>query len=244
MARIFITGAADGLGQLTARELIARGHHVVLHARSKERGSEAIGKLPGAETVITGDLGNISQTIELASKVNALGFFDAVIQNAGVYRTNSKELLTVNTLAPYILTSLIQKPKRLIYLSSGMQAGGRFNPESFNTAMNGVTYSDTKLHVLMLCKAIARKWSEVFSNAVNPGWVATKMGGPGATDDLKKGYETQVWLAVSNDDKAKLSGHFFYHQKQIAAKREADDVVLQEKFLHFCTELTGVSLGN
>ncbi len=241
MARIFITGSADGLGLLTARELIAKGHQVLLHARSEKRGLDAIEKLPGAEAVVTGDLGNISQTIELASKVNALGTFDAVIQNAGVYHTTSKELLTVNTLAPYILTSLIQKPQRLIYLSSGLQAGGRFNPESFKATMNGVTYSDTKLHVLMLCKAITRKWTDVYANAVNPGWVATKMGGPGAPDDLKKGYETQVWLAVSNDDKAKVSGHFFYHQKQIAANKEADDVLLQEKFLNLCKELTGVS---
>ncbi len=241
MARIFITGSADGLGQLAARELIAKGHQVLLHARSEKRGLEAIEKLPGAETVVTGDLGNISQTIELASKVNALGTFDAVIQNAGVYQTTSKDLLTVNTLAPYILTSLIQKPQRLIYLSSGMQAGGRFNPEGFKATMNGVTYSDTKLHVLMLCKAITRKWTDVYANAVDPGWVATKMGGPGANDDLIKGYETQVWLAVSNDEKAKVSGHFFYHQKQIAANKEADDVLLQEKFLNLCKELTGVS---
>jgi NAD(P)-dependent dehydrogenase (short-subunit alcohol dehydrogenase family) len=242
VAKIFITGSADGLGHLTAKDLIAKGHQVVIHARSEKRGLEAMKKLPGAENVVTGDLGNISQTIELASKVNALGTFDAVIQNAGVYHTTSKELLTVNTLAPYILTSLIQKPARLIYLSSGLQSGGRFNPESFKATMNGVTYSDTKLHVLMLCKAITRKWTNVYANAVNPGWVATKMGGPGAPDDLKKGYETQVWLAVSNDDKAKVSGHLFYHQKQIAANKVADDVQLQEKFLHLCQELTGVSL--
>lgn len=243
MARIFITGSADGLGQLTAKELIAKRHQVVLHARNERRGLEAMEKLPGAETVVTGDLGNISQTIALASKVNALGTFDAVIQNAGVYRTTSQELLTVNTLAPYILTSLIQKPQRLIFLSSGMQAGGHFNPESFKATMNGVTYSDTKLHVLMLCKAIARKWKDLYVNAVNPGWVATKMGGAGATDDLKKGYETQVWLAISNDDKVKSSGHFFYHQKQIAANKEADDALLQEKFLDLCKGLTGVSFS-
>ena len=94
----------------------------------------------------------------------------------------------------------------------------------------------------MLCKAVARKWPEVYSNAVNPGWVPTKMGGRAAPDDLKKGYETQVWLAVSNDEKAKVSGHFFYHQKQMRSNPEADDVQLQERFLTACKEVTGISL--
>jgi hypothetical protein len=76
---------------------------------------------------------------------------------------------------------------------------------------------------------------------VNPGWVPTKMGGRGAPDDLQKGYETQVWLAVSNDEKAMVSGRFFYHQKEICSNSEAHDVLLQEKFLSLCKEVTGVS---
>ena len=215
MARIFITGSADGLGQLAANALIAQGHKVVLHARNATRGREALAKVPGAETVVTADLTNIDETIQLSEKVNALGRFDAIIHNAAVYNASAKELFAVNTLAPYILTCLIQKPKRLIYLSSDMHEGGRSKLDNFNTNISGINYSDTKLHVLMLCKAVARKWSDVYANALNPGWVPTKMGGGGAPDDLKKGYETQVWLAVSNDEKAKVSGHFFYHQKQI-----------------------------
>src|SRR5436189_414383 len=125
MARIFITGSADGLGQLAANALIAQGHNVVLHARNATRGTEALAKVPGAETVVTGDLTSINETTQLAEKVNALGRFDAVIHNAGVYRAPSKQLFAVNTLAPYILTCRTQKPKRLIYLSSDMYEGGR-----------------------------------------------------------------------------------------------------------------------
>jgi NAD(P)-dependent dehydrogenase (short-subunit alcohol dehydrogenase family) len=241
MARIFITGSADGLGQLAAKALIAQGHRVVLHARNEKRAQEALDKVPGAETVLTADLGSIEETKQLASKVNALGKFDAVIHNAGVYNASAEEIFAVNTLAPYILTCLIQRPKRLIYLSSGMHLQGRSKLESFKTDISRITYSDSKLHVLMLCKAVARKWPQVFANALDPGWVPTKMGGQGAPDDLHKGYETQVWLAVSNNEKAKVSGHFFYHQKEADYNPEADDVLIQERFLDLCKEITGIS---
>ena len=241
MARIFITGSADGLGQLAAKALIGQGHEVVLHARNEKRGQEALDKVPGAESVVTADLGSIDETKQLASKVNALGKFDAVIHNAGVYRASGEEIFNVNTLAPYILTCLIQTPQRLIYLSSGMHLQGHARLKSFNTDSSRITYSDSKLHVLMLCMAVARKWPEVYANAVDPGWVPTKMGGQGAPDDLQKGYETQVWLAVSNDEKAQVSGRYFHHQKENGYNAEADDVQLQEKFVSLCKELTGAS---
>jgi NAD(P)-dependent dehydrogenase (short-subunit alcohol dehydrogenase family) len=241
MAGIFITGSADGLGLLAAKALIAQGHQVVLHARNEKRGEEALAKVPGAESVVTADLGSIDETIKLASKVNATGKFDAVIHNAGVYRATAEEIFAVNTLAPYILTCLIEKPKRLIYLSSDMHLQGRSKLEHFKTDISRITYSDSKLHVLMLCEAVARKWSQVYANAVDPGWVPTKMGGRGASDDLKKGYETQVWLAVSDESRAKVSGRFFYHQKETGYNPEADDVLLQERFLDLCNENTDIS---
>jgi hypothetical protein len=93
----------------------------------------------------------------------------------------------------------------------------------------------------MLCMAVARKWPQVYANALDPGWVATKMGGQGAPDDLQKGYETQVWLAVSDDEKAKVSGRYFYHRKESRHNPEADDASLQESFLSLCQEITGAS---
>jgi NAD(P)-dependent dehydrogenase (short-subunit alcohol dehydrogenase family) len=240
MARIFITGSADGLGQLAASALIAQGHEVVLHARNEKRSREALDKVPGAETVLTADLSNIEETKQLAAKVNALGDFDAVIHNAGVYRASAEEILTVNTLAPYILTCLIERPRRLIYLSSGMHLDGNAKLESLHTKVSRITYSDSKLHVLMLCFAVARKWPEVYANAVDPGWVPTKMGGASAPDNLQKGYETQVWLAVSADRHAKVSGRYFHHEKEARYNPEADDVELQERFLSSCEEISGV----
>lgn len=241
MARIFITGSADGLGQLTATLLVSQGHQVVLHARNASRGNDALKNVPGAEAVVHGDLSDIQETIQLADNVNALGPFDAVIHNAGVYREPGKMIFTVNTLAPYILTSLIALPKRLIYLSSGMHMQGNPNFENFKKDPSQISYSDSKLHVLMLALAVARKCPDVYSNAIDPGWVPTKMGGKSAPDDLRKGYETQAWLATSNDKTAMVSGRYFHHKKEKAHNATANDIILQEKFLKACEEATGIS---
>jgi NAD(P)-dependent dehydrogenase (short-subunit alcohol dehydrogenase family) len=240
MAKIFITGSADGLGQLTAKLLVDQGHQVILHARNAARGRDALNKLKGAEEVLAGDLSSMDETKKLAAEVNALGAFDAVIHNAGVYRVPSKLIFAVNTLAPYILTSLIQKPKRLIYLGSGMHLHGHPNLDNFTKDISRISYSDSKLHVLMLAMAVARKWQAVYSNAVDPGWVPTKMGGHGAPDNLQKGYETQAWLAVSNDEQARVTGCYFHHKREARYNPEAADVTLQEKFLKTCEDITGV----
>ncbi|HTF21658.1 MAG TPA: SDR family NAD(P)-dependent oxidoreductase [Chryseolinea sp.] len=243
MARVFITGSAEGLGQLTAKLLVEQGHQVVLHARNEERGRQAIKNVEGAEAVLTGDLSIGGETIELAHKVNALGTFDTVIHNAGVYQVSGKLIFAVNTLAPYILTSIIEKPKRLIYLSSGMHLHGHVNLESFARDGDRISYSDSKLHVLMLSMAVSHQWADVYSNAVDPGWVPTKMGGRGAPDNLQKGYETQAWLAVSNDDKAKVTGRYFHHKRESRYNAESVDVIAQEKFLERCKEITGVAFN-
>jgi len=240
MARIFITGSADGLGHLAAKALVDDGHEVVLHARNEKRGREALEKVPGAVDVLTADLSNLEETKDLASKANALGPFDAVVHNAAVYDLPGDQIFAVNTLAPYVLTSLMQKPKRLVYLSSQMHEGGHSKLESLESNLSRITYSDSKLHVLMLCKAVARKWTDVYANAVNPGWVPTKMGGPGAPDDLQKGFETQVWLATSDDPRAMVSGRYFFHKKETRYKHEADDLELQEIFLKLCGEMSDV----
>ena len=240
MAKIFITGSADGLGELAAKSLIEMGHEVILHARNEKRKLDALKKVPEAGNVLTGDLASIDETVKLAEKVNALGTFDAVIHNAGVYQVSPEDIFRVNILAPYILTCLIHKPKRLIYLSSQMHYYGSSKLESLKSAISRITYSDSKLHVLLLAKAVARRWHDVYSNAVDPGWVPTKMGGPGAPDDLQKGYETQVWLAVSDDQNAEVSGKYFRHQKEKNCNTEADDFELQEKFLTICEEITRI----
>jgi NAD(P)-dependent dehydrogenase (short-subunit alcohol dehydrogenase family) len=238
MANIFITGSADGLGQLAAEMLIQDGHRVVLHARNEQRAEDAMAKVPVAEKVLVADLSDLEATKKLAEEANAMGSFDAVIHNAGVYQSSSQVILSVNTLAPFILTCLIRKPKRLIYLSSQLHLHGDPDPDKMDT--DQINYSDSKLHDLILAKAVARRWPDVYSNAVHPGWVPTKMGGAGAPDNLQKGAETQVWLAASED--ARITGRYFFHQKEARYHKGADKISLQEHFLEKCEQITGLRL--
>ncbi|MFW6290657.1 MAG: SDR family NAD(P)-dependent oxidoreductase [Mariniphaga sp.] len=238
MARIFITGSADGLGHLAAKHLAEDGHRVVLHARNEKRANDALRKVPGAEKVLAADLEDIEQVKQLAEEVNAMGRFDAVIHNAGVYRTSEDVIFRVNTLAPYVLTCLIDKPERLVYLSSGLHMQGDAGLKGFDNGK--VSYSDSKLHVVLLAKAVARRWKGVYANAVDPGWVPTKMGGPGAPGNLEKGYEAQVWLAVSDQEAVKVSGRYFYDKREKNSHSKADDSDVQEKFLELCEAASGV----
>jgi NAD(P)-dependent dehydrogenase (short-subunit alcohol dehydrogenase family) len=244
MARIFITGSADGLGSLAAMLLVSWGHKVVLHARHAERARQTLEKVPEAEKILIADLSSIEETKNLAKEVNAMGSFNAIIHNAGVYHVSNQMILYVNTLAPYILTCLIHRPKRLIYLSSGMHLQGDPSLKNLTgdtgSAHGYPTYSDSKLHNVILAMAVARQWPDVYANAVNPGWVPTKMGGSAAPDDLEKGFQTQAWLAVSNDEEAKVSGCYFYHKRKADYLPAAADVHIQEKLLALCEQLSGV----
>jgi len=256
MARIFITGAADGLGRMAAKLLIADGHRVVLHARNEDRAIGALNASPGAETAVSADLSSIGETIELAEKVNKLGHFDAIIHNAGIgyqepHRDNSIDglppLFAVNSLAPYILTSLIHLPERLIYLSSGLHRQGSPSLGDltwYSKIWDGYqAYSDTKLHDVLLAFAVARHFPQIYSNALEPGWVATKMGGSSASDSLADAPKTQVWLAVSNDKKALVTGKYFYHQERREYHPAADNVTIQEGFLDACERISGVKFN-
>jgi NAD(P)-dependent dehydrogenase (short-subunit alcohol dehydrogenase family) len=226
MARIFITGSADGLGKMAARLLIAEGHRVTVHGRNQQRAEEAMKALPGAENSVYGDLSILLETIMVADQVNKLGVVDAVIHNAGIGYGENTLVLTpdglppvfaVNSVAPYILTCLIHKPGRLVYISSGLHKNG--DPGLADLTWKERTwdgfkaYSDSKLHNVLLAFAVAERWKDVLSNAIEPGWVATKMGGPGAPDNLEEGAITQAWLAASDDREALVSGRFFYHKK-------------------------------
>jgi len=181
---------------------------------------------------------------------------DAVIHNAGVYLEPSRgttadghaTTLAVNTLAPYLLTALTDRPDRLIYLSSGLHHAGAgagslrdidWTSRPWNAAR---AYAESKLHLTALALTLARAWPDVLSNAVDPGWVPTRMGGPSATGDLQMGHLTQTWLAASHDPAATVSGGYWYHRQRQAPAPQARDPAFQDQLLDRLAALTGVAL--
>ncbi len=257
MARILITGSSDGLGSIVAQKLISRGHSVVLHARNAQRAKDATAAAPGAETVVTGNLADVFSTVHLAKKINDLGSFDCIIHNAGLYHGGFRKthdgipaLAAVNTLAPYILTALVTKPKRLIFVSSEMHQSASadiFDPLWAKRGETGFSdtpaYCDSKLHNVLFAKAFARRWPDVQSNALDPGWVATKMGGSSAPGSLDAAVETYVMLAEGEERDAKKTGQYFRPGKRVGSPHKAvDDEKLQDALLAACSEFTGVKL--
>jgi NAD(P)-dependent dehydrogenase (short-subunit alcohol dehydrogenase family) len=254
MSRVFITGAADGLGQLAARRLAREGHRVVVHARDRARVAQALAAVPAAEATVFGDLASIAECREIAAQINALGSFDAVIHNAAVGYQERRRIATpdglphvfaINTLAPYVLSALVRKPKRLIYLSSGLHRSGNASLDDLLWEQRAwdpsAAYADSKLHDAMLAFAVARMWPDVLSNAVDPGWVPTRMGGPGAPGDLQEGVSTQVWLATSGDRGAMVSGQFFHHRRPRAPHPAVHNQKLQKRLIAECARISGVA---
>lgn len=254
---VLVTGSSSGIGAETARLLAASGNRVVLHARNTSRAEEASRAVPEAAAVIIGDLSSIAETRHLAEQANEEGPYRAVVHNAGVYRPDAPErpitsdrlelTFQVNVLAPYLLTALIDMPDRLVYLSSRMSAGGEVVTDDLQRERRpwsgGGAYSDSKLCDIALAMVMARRHPEIASNAVCPGWVRTRMGGPGAPTDLATGAATQVWLAESDNPCAVETGRFMRHMNVLETPRQAADERVQESLIAVCEELSGVSLG-
>jgi NAD(P)-dependent dehydrogenase (short-subunit alcohol dehydrogenase family) len=243
MARVFITGSADGLGRAAARTLLDDGHEVVVHTRTTDRLTAVRDLLDQGAAAVIGDLSDLDETRDVAHQVNRFGPMDAVIHNAGVY--TGPQVLAVNVVAPYLLTALLNRPQRLIYLSSSEHFSGRPNLTAIDWSGHRSTgsYPDSKLFVTTLAAAIARIWADVSSNAVDPGWVPTKMGGPNAPDDLRLGHLTQEWLATSDDPAARTSGGYWYHQRRIEPHPAVHDQRFQDQLLEDLSRFAATRLG-
>lgn len=254
MASIFVTGSAAGIGLETGRQLAAAGHRVVLHARDPGRAQAAGAALPAAAATVTGDVSTLAGIREVAQAAFGHGPYDAVIHNVGVGGAGGRRvtadgfeyIFAVNVLAPYLLTALLPLPPRLIYLTSGLESEGRVDLSGLqheHGPWDGMrAYRDSKLCDVLLAFAVARRWPQIRSNAVDPGWIRTKLGGPGATGELPEGAATQVWLATSDGPAAAVSGRYFRNQRELRANPAAYDVDLQEGLLAACAALTGAEL--
>lgn len=244
--RVLVTGSTGGLGQLTAAHLLVRGHRVVAHARNEQRAADVRRDLPGLEAVVTGDLKNLDETHRLAARINKLGTFDVIIYNAGEYGVSNAEILNVNSLSPYLLTSLVDAPRQSVYLTSDLHLGGDLKLNELRAGGTDVTYDDSKLQILTLAMAVARRRPELRVNAVAPGWVPTLMGfanGPYAPDNLHAGYMGQVWLAESSEPASRGSGGFFFHREpEDDVHSSVGDTRAQDDLLDAYAQRTGITL--
>lgn len=253
MARIFVTGTTDGIGLNAAKDLIHQGHEVVLHARNKQRIAAMGGLTNRAYGVVTGDLANLAEIRQMAATLNEIGPMDAIIHNAGVLDNNQVHAdegilctLIVNTVAPYMLSLLAHRPKRLIFTSSSMHFGHGNALDDLNWQArrwaNTHAYGESKLLVTVLGAALARLWPDTLVNSVDPGWVPTRMGGRSASDDLGQAHLTQNWLATSNDPAAQVSGGYWYHMQRQSPDGKVNDIRFQDRLLQQLAEISGVAL--
>ncbi|WP_285115088.1 SDR family NAD(P)-dependent oxidoreductase [Leifsonia sp. fls2-241-R2A-40a] len=240
MARVLVTGAGSGLGLGAARELAEDGHTVLGHARSLERAGDLRRVLGEQAVIIPAELSDPSEVRALAAAVAEAGGVDAVIHNAGVI--DGRGILPVNVVAPYVLTALVPA-ERVVYLSSGMHRGGhpRLDGLDWDGLTTTASYSDSKLLVTTLAAALPRLRPGVFSNAVDPGWVPTRMGGRGAPDDLQLGHRTQVWLAEGEDPATRTSA-YWHHQRQQRPHPSVGDEGFQDRLVDALREHTGLDL--
>lgn len=241
--RILITGSTAGLGQLTAKMLIAKGYKVVIHARNEARAQDAKRDLPGAEAVLICDLSDLNAVKKFAKDINALGSFDVIIHNAGTMPENNTDgtVFRVNSVAPYLLTCLVEPPKTLIYVSSDLHRSASLSLNKMQDSLANISYSDTKLQILTFAKAVARKWPNVRSNAITPGWIPTKMGGSSAPDDLRQAYSTLVWLAEGKDKATQVTGKYFFKSRiEPNYNKIADDTTAQDDLLNAYFKVTNV----
>ena len=260
MSRVLITGSSRGLGALTARRLAEDGHEITLHARDPLRVDAARTAVPTARAVVVGDLTDLAAMRAVALQADALGGHDAVVHNAGVGFREPQRLSTadglchvfaVNVLAPYVLTVLSEPPERFVFVSSGMhRASARFTADpgaaladlqwNFRPWDAVEAYSESKLLAVALAFGVARRWPHVRSNALEPGWVPTRIGGSAGPDDLGLASVTQAWLAVSDDLGAAVSGGYFHHQRPRESHPATQSHALQDSLLDYCASLSGI----
>ncbi|QHO90877.1 short-chain dehydrogenase [Actinomyces sp. 432] len=243
MTRVLVTGTSTGLGLGALSDLRKHGAQVVAHVRRSEQ-LDAVGRALGEQVPgVVGDLADRAQVREVAEQVAALGGVDAVIHNAGTM--DERLVLSVNVVAPYLMTALVPA-RRHVYLSSSMHRGARLN----TTRLAGMdwtgtrptaSYSDSKLLVTALAAAVGRLHPGTWANAVDPGWVPTRMGGTGAPDDLDAGHHTQAWLALGEDPRTHTSA-YWHHLRTQQPDRRVNDSEFQDQLLAALGRATGTPL--
>ncbi len=254
MKTILITGATDGIGLATAKELARQGHELVLHGRNEEKVMHAClairTAVPHASLLhmAYADLGDLADVARMAHELTRrLPRLDVLINNAGVYMTERKTTrdgfemtLAVNHLAHFLLTNLLlpllkeSAAPRVVTVSSMVHTSGRIVFDDMNSAkrFDGYhAYANSKLANALFANELARREPWLTSNSLHPGVIGTKLLHAGFDmqgDPVEIGARTSVYLATS-PEVAIMTGRYFVERSETEPAAQALDRQLAQR---------------
>ncbi len=214
--RALVTGGNRGIGRAIAAGLVAAGLEVVIAARREAEGAEAAAELGCAAVRF-----DLDDPRSFAPALEAAGPLDVLVNNAGVlwdrpmidHPEDFRRSMQVMVHAPYALIRAVVPGMtergygRIVNVSSGW---GAFSEGLGGPGAYGVAKAALNALTLALSREIS---SDIRINAMCPGWVRTRMGGPGATRSPEEGAETALWLATL--PAGGPTGGFFRDRKEI-----------------------------
>jgi NAD(P)-dependent dehydrogenase (short-subunit alcohol dehydrogenase family) len=263
MKRVLVTGATDGIGHETARQLLAGGMHVLVHGRNEakatSRANDLASHITGAKvTPVWGDLSRMREVAVLADQVRtAAPVLDVLVNNAGIYAHRRKltedrfeSTMAVNHFAPYLLTRLVgpllsKSPAgRIITVSSMAHQSGDIDLDdlTFENGFDGYhAYATSKLANILFTRALATRLSgtSVTANCLHPGVIDTKLLHAGFAmkgAPVEQGARTSVYLATS-EDVAGISGKYFDNCRAVTPSRKARDEQLAQALWNISEQL-------
>lgn len=268
MPIVLVTGATDGIGRETARELVRRGATVLVHGRRAAKAkaiaaelAELAGSRRRTPEPLVADFASLDDVRRMAKELVERGdAVDVLLNNAGVYmnelqktRDGFEMTFAVNHLAPFLLTHLLlprlreSAAARIVNVSSMAHSSGRIDLDALGSTRRFepyAAYAASKLANVLFSVELARRVGPKLPvNALHPGVVSTKLLTEGfgmrGGESLAEGAATSVRLALS-PELANVTGRYFSHGKEAAMAAHARDRELARAFYEKSCELTGV----